>query len=110
MKRFTRCSLGGLNEVHIRNKGEVRYHKSSLSPPVKEFFTGHSKAVLLLWILFVIFVSCFYHAFLSVHCRLVVACWERANLFAILYVMFSCVFVTFPCDVGVSVPDLCLLT
>ena len=26
-------------------------------------------------------------------------CWERANLLALLYVMFSCVFVTLPCDV-----------
>ena len=28
---------------------------------------------------------------LSVHCTLVVTCWERANLLALLYVMFSCV-------------------
>ena len=26
-----------------------------------------------------------------------VNCWERDNLLALLYVMFSCVFVTFPC-------------
>ena len=39
------------------------------------------------------------HAFLSVHCSLVVTCWERANLLALLYVMFSCVFATFPCGV-----------
>ena len=57
------------------------------------------------------------HAFLSVHCSLVVTCWERADLLALLYVMFSCVFVTFPCGVLgrvwyliVSIPDLCLLT
>ena len=57
------------------------------------------------------------HAFLSVHCSLVVTCWERANLLAILYVMFSCVFVTFPFGVLgqvwcliVSIPYLCLLT
>ena len=54
---------------------------------------------------------------MSVHCILVITCWERANLFAFLYVMFSCVFVTFPCGVLgqvwnliVSIPDLCLLT
>ena len=57
------------------------------------------------------------HAFLSVHCSLVVTCWERANLLALLYVMFSCVFVTFPCGVLgqvwyliVSIPGVCLLT
>ena len=36
------------------------------------------------------------HAVLSVRCSIVVTCWERANLLALLYVMFSCVFVTFP--------------
>ena len=46
-----------------------------------------------------------------------VTCWERANLLALLYVMFSCVFVTFLCGVLGQVwyltlltPDLCLLT
>ena len=53
----------------------------------------------------------------SVHFSLAVTCWERANLFALLYVMLSCVFVTFPCSVlgqvwylAVSNPDLCLFT
>ena len=48
---------------------------------------------------------------------LVVICWERANLLAPLYVMVSCVIVTFPCGVLgqvwyliVSIPDLSLLT
>ena len=56
------------------------------------------------------------HAFLSVHCSLVVNCWERVSLLALLYVMFSCVFATFPCGVIgqvwyliVLIPDLCLL-
>ena len=56
------------------------------------------------------------HAFLSVHCSLVVACWERAVLLAFLYLMFYCVSVTYPCGVlgqvwflVVSIPDLCLL-
>ena len=55
------------------------------------------------------------HAFLSVHCILVVTCLERAGLLALLYVMFSCVLVTFPCGVLcqvwyliVLIPDLCL--
>ena len=56
------------------------------------------------------------HTVLSVHCSLVVTCWERANLLVLLYVMFSCVFVTFLCGVlgqvwylVVSISDLCLL-
>ena len=45
-----------------------------------------------------------------------VICWKRANLLALLYVMFSCVFDTFPCGVLgqvwyliVLIPDLHLL-
>ena len=56
------------------------------------------------------------HVFLSVHCSLVVTCWERADLGAVLYVMFYCVIVTFPCGVLgqvwcliVSISDLYLL-
>ena len=57
------------------------------------------------------------HAFLSVQCSLVVTCWERANLLAVLCVMLYCVFVTFPCGflgqvwyLIVSIPDLYLIT
>ena len=47
-----------------------------------------SKAALLFWIILLFkFRVC--HAFLSVHCSLVVTCGERANLLALLYVMFS---------------------
>ena len=56
-------------------------------------------------------------AFAPVHYCLVVTCWERADLLALLCVMFNCVFVTFPCDILgqvwyliVSIPDLCSLT
>ena len=35
------------------------------------------------------------HAFLSVHCSLVVTKWERAGLLALLCVVFCCVFVAF---------------
>ena len=82
--------------------------------PSSNFLTGRSKAVLLLWILFIICVSC--HTVLSAPCSLVVTCWERADLLALLYVIFSCVFVTFQhgvlCQVLcliVWIPDLCLL-
>ena len=30
------------------------------------------------------FVSCVSHTFASVHCRLVVTCWERADLLALV--------------------------
>ena len=72
--------------------------------------------MLLLWTIFVVNVLCC-HAFLSVHCSLVVTCWERADLLARLYVEFSSVFVTIPCGVMgqvwyliVSIIDLCPLT
>ena len=53
-----------------------------------------------------------------VHCSLVVTCWERADLLALVgnVYMFICVFVTFPCGILgqvwyliVSFPDLCRL-
>ena len=50
---------------------------------------------------------------MSVPCSLVITCWERADLLALLCVMFHCVFVPFPNgDSGqvwyliVSIPDL----
>ena len=56
------------------------------------------------------------HAVLSVPCSLVATCWERVDLLALLYVMFSCVFVTFQNDVlcqvwylNVLIPDICFL-
>ena len=57
------------------------------------FLIGRSKAVLHLRIRFVICVSC--RAVLSIPCSLVVTVLERAYLLALLYVMFTCVFVTF---------------
>ena len=30
-----------------------------------------------------LFISCVFHAFASVHCYLVVTCWERASLLAL---------------------------
>ena len=66
---------------------------------------------------FLLFMFRVCHAFLPGHCSLLVICWERANLLALLYVVFFCVFVTFLCGVLgqmmyliVSIPDLCLLT
>ena len=56
------------------------------------------------------------HAVFIVLCRLVIICWEPANLLVLLYVMFSCGFVSFLCGVLgqvwcliVSIPDFCIL-
>ena len=59
------------------------------------------------------------HAFLSVHCSLVVTCWERANLLAVLSVLLYlcvcfCHFLMWCPGSGVvllvSIPDLWFLT
>ena len=60
-------------------------------------------------------MSCVSHAFASVHCCLVVVtCWERADLLALVGDVY-CISVTFPCGIVgqvwyliVSFPDLCL--
>ena len=68
--------------------------KTGLSPPVK-YFTDRSKTVLLLWIILVFFM-------LS---RLFIAAlWSPAGKGLtswFLFVMFNCVFVTFPCGMPV---------
>ena len=60
-----------------------------------------------------VFLSCVSHAFTSVHCCLVVTCWEMADLLALDGDVY-CDFVTFPCGflgqvwyLIVSFPDLC---
>ena len=59
----------------------------------RSFFCGY-------FLLFMSYV-CPRYAFLSVPCSLVLTCWERAGLFAVLCVVFSCVYVTFPyCVLG----------
>ena len=76
-----------------------------LAVPRRYFFCGS----------FVFFVSCVSHAFASVHCCLVVTCWERADLLTLVGDVY-CIFVIFPCGILgqvwyliVSFPDLCLL-
>ena len=60
-----------------------------------------------------LFVSCDCHAFASVHSCLVVTCWERADLLALVCDV-HCGFVTFPDGILgqvwyliVLIPDLC---
>ena len=44
---------------------------------------------------FVLFMSCVYHAFASVHCNLVVTCWKRVDLLALVCGVYLC-FCHFP--------------
>ena len=60
--------------------------------------------------------SCVSNAFASVHCCLVVTCWERADLLALVGDVY-CIFVIFPCSILgqvwyliVSFPDICHLS
>ena len=62
------------------------------------------------------FLSCVSHAFASVHCCLVVTCWERADILALVSNV-NCIIVTLPCGILGKVwylivlfPDLCLLS
>ena len=55
----------------------------SAGNPTLSIFTDRSKAVLLSWII-LLFMSCVCHAFASVRCCLVVTCWERHELLAIV--------------------------
>ena len=62
------------------------------------------------------FVSCVSHTFPSVHCCLVVTCWERADLLALVGDV-NCNFCYFPrwylgssVILVVSFPDLCRLS
>ena len=59
---------------------------------------------------------CVSHSFASVYCCLVVTCWERADILAIVGDIY-CIFVTFPCGILgqawyliESFPELCLLS
>ena len=54
-----------------------------LRPPVK-YFTGRSKAVLLSWIFWGFSVLCLLCPVASVYMCLVVTCWERADLLALV--------------------------
>ena len=88
---------------------------NGFKPSSKIFFTYHSKAVLHLWII-CIFVSCVSNAFASFHCCLVVTCWERDALLALVGDVYY-IFVTLPCGILgqvwyliVSFPALCRLS
>ena len=92
----------------VRKMAKIRnlYNQAPHMKSSSNFSTDRSKAVLLLWILFC--YLCFVrvcHTALSVLCSLLVTDWERADLLALLYVMFSYVL----WYLIVSIPDPCLL-
>ena len=66
--------------------------------------------------LLLVFRVCLSGAVFTAHNSLVLTCWEKSDLLALWYMMFSCVLSLFPCGVLgqvwfliVSIPDLCLL-
>ena len=94
-----------------------KYYNPSIRHLPSNFLTDRSKAVLLLYtFLLFVFRVCLCHSVLSIPCSLKITRWERADLLALLCMMFSCVFPTFPYGVlswvwylMVSIPDFCLL-
>ena len=74
--RFPKCVL-----VHIRIEGEFCAEKLVYAN-LQNFFTDGTFCES-----FVFFASCVSHAFASVHCCLVVTCWERLTS-RLLLVMF----------------------
>ena len=80
--------------THIRIKGEVGTVK--LVYALWYFFTDQSKTKLLLWILFVIYVSCCpCNVVLSVPGSLDITCWKRTDLSTLLCLWCPCVFVPY---------------
>ena len=60
-----------------------------LKPSSRSIFTDRSKAVLLLWIVLLVMLHVLVcYAVVSVPCSLVVTCWERADLLAVVFVEF----------------------
>ena len=89
-KHFVQCV-----SIHIRNKGEVElFVRSSVLKLSSNFLTD--LCFFCVSFLLFLYCVCLCSAVLSVPYILVVTCWERAYLLALLYTMFSCVFVTFP--------------
>ena len=104
MNRMTRGNMTSLNK-HTRQTKMSRLHQQPKTVLKQTFFS------------YLRLLCVYFRRVLSVPCSRVVTCWERADLLALLCVMFSCVFVTHPYEVMgqvwyliVSIPDLCLLS
>ena len=77
------------------NLGRGWYCETSLSPPVKIFLLAVPRRCFFCRS-FLLFMFRVCHGFLSVHCSLVVTCWVRDSILALLCVMFYCVYCHFP--------------
>ena len=96
------------------NEGWGWRRETGLSLPVK-YDRDRPKAVLLVWIIFVIYVLC-----VMLLRIFIAAMWSPAGIGLtswLLFVMFNCVFVTFPCGILgqmwyliLSIPDHCRLS
>ena len=73
---------------HLTKTDTIKHHTWP-----RLIFTGLSKAVLHFVDPFLLFVFhvCLCYSFLPVPCSLVITCWERVALLALLYVVFSCI-------------------
>ena len=76
-------SIPSHGESYFFFKVNVQNVQLGLSPTFK-YFTDRSKAVLLLWIICVIYVLCVCHAFASVYCYLELTCCEMVDLLALV--------------------------
>ena len=117
---YPQSGVGELQEDNLLKQCDCRSVTSRNTPSDWSCWSGtstwHYLRVELRKRNFLLFMFHVCQAVLSIDCSLVVSCRESANLLALLYVMFSCVFVTFPCGVLgqvwyliESIPDLCLL-
>ena len=88
--------------VRLLNEGHNSSDMLNTFKPSSEFyFTERSKAVLLLWILFVIYVLRLpYYTVLSVPCSLVIICWEGLTSWLSSVWCFPVCFFTFPYGVS----------
>ena len=96
--------------IHMWTKGEVGTPWNRLKLSNKNFLLTFQCGS------FVLFMSYVCHAFVSVHCCLVVTCWERADLLALVWDVY-CDFVTFSFGILgqvwyliVLIPDPCCLS
>ena len=116
---LTLVSLDKIQNISIRNlrTGHFESYLSEigLSPPVKYFYCLFQVGTSLV-VHFMLFLHCFCHAFASAHCCLVVTCWEKADLLAIIcgVKLCGCFFPIWYPGSGwyliLSIPDLCPLS
>ena len=91
----------------------MRLVRGKLFKPSSNFHIDCFRAIFLSLTIFVICIN-LCHAAISVTCSFEVTYWERSDLLALLYVMFSCVLslthMGQVCYLIVSISDLCILS